>query len=288
MVGRRKADRHIAAAAGIGLVAVFINFADPAERYLIGIAQVNFIIILPHARRPTVKLRNGEILRQMIALPRKPVGDADGQTAAVLMGRGRAFGIKGFYVRVVMKNLRGGRRVAGEFYGRKSKPQSPQTSRRQQTKGQKRHRYLQAKLVIIRAARVGFQMRVLHEVLGDNQNVFGNRIFAISLQGLAVFRALKVAATIGLSGLAGNVYAGISECTATLERDIATARCARASTRKGRCINLNCEQGGDCDKHRHVFFSFSSFIERYGFFFAIDADGEPHHAVAGQCKIILF
>ena len=49
MVERRKADRHIASVAGIELVAVLINFADPAERYLIGIAQVNFIIILPHA-----------------------------------------------------------------------------------------------------------------------------------------------------------------------------------------------------------------------------------------------
>ena len=31
MVGRRKAGRRIAAAAGIGLVAVFISFTDPAE-----------------------------------------------------------------------------------------------------------------------------------------------------------------------------------------------------------------------------------------------------------------
>ena len=93
MVGRRKADRHIAAVASIELVAVLINFADPAERYLIGIAQVNYIIILSHARRPTVKLRNGEILRQSIAFLLKPVGDADGQTAAVLMSRGGAFGI---------------------------------------------------------------------------------------------------------------------------------------------------------------------------------------------------
>ena len=97
------------------------------------------------------------------------------------MGRGRAFGIKSFYVRVVMKNLLGGCHVAGEFYGRKSKPQSPQTPWLQKIEGQKRHRYLQAKLVIIRAARVGFHMCVLHQVLGDNQNVFGNRIFAISL-----------------------------------------------------------------------------------------------------------
>jgi hypothetical protein len=57
---------------------------------------------------------------------------------------------------------------------------------------------------------------------------------------------------------------------------------------------LNCEQGGDCDKHGHDLFSFSFFTGRYGFFFFIDADdtddsdGKPHHAVAGQCKIILF
>ena len=119
-------------------------------------------------------------------------------------------------------------------------------------------------------------------MFADNQKMVRDCLFAVHLLGLAVFRALKFAAAFSFTGLLGNENSGISESAAEFERDMATARHARPSLGKGWSINLNCEQGGDCDKHSHGLFSFSFFAgyQRVG--------GKSHHGVAGQCKIILF
>ena len=126
-------------------------------------------------------------------------------------------------MRVVMKNLRGGRRVEGKFCTRKCKPKGAQGSRRQKAKGRKRHRCLQAKLVISRPPCGGCQARVLHKMFADNQKMVRDCIFAIHFLGLAVFRALKLAAAFSFTGLLGNGNSGISGSTAALERDMATA-----------------------------------------------------------------
>ena len=143
-------------------------------------------------------------------------------------------------------------------FAAKSKPKGAGCHK---AKGQKRHRCLQAKLVISRPPCGGSQAPVLHKMFADNQKMVRDCIFAIH-PGRAIFdRRLQ------------------------LERKCpkrALEPSTRQSPGKGRSINLNCEQGGDCDKHSHGLFSFSFFAGRQR------VDGKPHHGVAGQCKIILF